>query len=72
MHSVVNTHNLILLKEIPALMITQANVLAYGTVFRVAGILLGIGGISALFVRESKRDFAPGEKAQNEHVMIEM
>lgn len=72
LHSVVNTVDPILLKQIPVLMITKANVLAYTTVFHVAGVLLAIGGISALFVRESKRDFAPGKDVDREHVMIEM
>lgn len=57
-HTVINTVDPALLAQIPALMITKANVLAYSTVFQVAGVILAIGGISALFVRESKRDFA--------------
>ena len=54
-HSVVNTVNPALLVQIPALMIVKANVLAYSTVFRVAGAIMLVGGISALFVRENKR-----------------
>ncbi len=72
LHSVVNTLDPILLKQIPLLMITKANVLAYTTVFQVAGVLLAMGGISALFVKESKRDFAPGEDADREHVVVEI
>ena len=53
-------------------MITKANVLAYTTVFHVAGVLLALGGISALFVKESKREFAPGEEIEKEHTMIEI
>lgn len=40
------------------LMTIKANILAYQTVFQVAAIFVGLGGISALFVKESKRDFA--------------
>lgn len=57
-YSVINTMNPALLAQIPVLMIIKAQVLSYSTVFQVAGIILAIGGISALFVRESKRDFA--------------
>ncbi len=71
-HSIINTLDPVLLRQIPALMITKANVMAYSTVFQAAGILLAIGGISALFVNESKRDFAPGESVDQEHVMIEI
>ena len=39
-------------------MAVKANVLAYATVFHVAGILMALGGIFAFFVKESKRDFS--------------
>jgi EmrB/QacA subfamily drug resistance transporter len=71
-HSIINTADPTLLKIIPALMITKANILAYSTVFHTAGIILAVGGISALFVRESKRDFESKEELAKEHVMIEM
>ncbi|HEV2339884.1 MAG TPA: DHA2 family efflux MFS transporter permease subunit [Patescibacteria group bacterium] len=45
------------LQMVYGLMITKANVAAYGTVFKVASGIIALGGISALFVRESKRDF---------------
>lgn len=63
----VNPHNSQLML---GLMATQANVLAYATVFHVAGIMMAIGGLSALFVRESKRDFAQGQEGHT--AMIEM
>ena len=47
--------------QIPALMVTKASVLAYSTVFRAAGAIMVIGAISALFVRESRKDFATAE-----------
>lgn len=69
-HSVANTTNPTLLTQIPILMITKANVLAYSTVFRVAGLILAMGGISALFVRESKRDFATAEDLKSHPVEL--
>jgi len=35
-------------------MVTKANVVAYGTVFKVASVLVALGGISALFVQDIK------------------
>ena len=60
-HSVINVINPTLLMQIPALMVTKASVLAYSTVFRAAGAIMVIGAISALFVRESRKDFATAE-----------
>jgi len=60
-HSVINTFNPTLLAQIPSLMITKANVLAYSIVFRSAGAIMLIGSISALLVRESRKDFATAE-----------
>lgn len=71
-HSIINTVDPTILKQIPALMVTQANVLAYSTVFHVAGIILAIGSVSALFVRENKQDFTPGKDVDREHVMVEI
>ncbi|MFI5265453.1 MAG: DHA2 family efflux MFS transporter permease subunit [Candidatus Levyibacteriota bacterium] len=68
-HSVVNSHDPNVIRTALTLMATKANVLAYSTVFKVAGILLAVGGISALFVRESKRDFAGEETG---HAMVEI
>jgi DHA2 family multidrug resistance protein len=56
-HSIINTTSPQLLQTIPSLMIIKANILAFGNVFRVAAIFMAVGGISALFVKESKRDF---------------
>lgn len=69
-HSIVNTTNPVLLQQVPGLMIIYANVLAYSVVFRVAGLFIGLGGITALFIKENKRDFAQGEV--KEPVMVEM
>ena len=71
-HSIINTANPVLLQEAFGLMAIKANVLAYSTVFHTAGIFMAFGGIAALFVRETKREYAPGEKPKHEHVMVEM
>lgn len=68
LHSLINTTNPALLQQAAALMISKANVDAYSVVFKTAGFLLALGGISALFVKESKRDFV----GEQEHVMVEM
>lgn len=56
-HSMVNTTDPALLKLISGLMVTKANVLAYGTVFRTSAVMVALGAISALFLRETKHDF---------------
>lgn len=56
-HSVINTVNPRLIQEAMALMATKADVVAYTVVFKTAALFMLIGGISALFVKESKRDF---------------
>ncbi len=60
-HSVINIHSTILFQQIAALMGIKANIISFGDVFRAATVLTFIGGISALFVKESKRDFASKE-----------
>ncbi len=60
-HSMVNSSNPVIIQAAMGLMALKANVLAYSTVFKVAGTLLALGGVSALFVKESKKDFS-GEK----------
>lgn len=60
-NSVIHTQDPQLLKIIPGLMVTKANVVAFSTVFKTAAIVVFFGGISALFVKESRRDFAPGK-----------
>lgn len=69
-HSIVNTQDPQMLQKAAGLMVTKANILAFSTVFRVAGVMLALGAISALFIKESKRDFAAG--VDKEHAMIEM
>jgi EmrB/QacA subfamily drug resistance transporter len=69
-HSVVNSQDPQIIKQAAGLMVTKANILAFSTVFRVAGIMLGLGAVSALFIKESKQDFAAG--IDKEHAMIEM
>ena len=56
-HSVINTVNPGLIQEAMALMATKAEVVAYTIVFKTAAVFMLLGGISALFVKESKRDF---------------
>lgn len=56
-HSVINTTNHTLLGTIYALISVKANILAYGVVFKTSAIIVALGGIAALFVKESKRDF---------------
>jgi len=53
-HSVINTHDPNILKIIPGLMVTKANVSAYGIVFRWAAVFVVFGGIASLFLKEVK------------------
>lgn len=69
-YSLINTQDPQILAKAAGLMVTKANILAFSTVFRVAGIMLAIGAVSALFIKESKRDFASG--IDKEHAMIEL
>lgn len=55
-YSVINTTDLALLSQIPLLMVTKANVLAFSVVFTIAGGIMMTGALSALFVRENKRN----------------
>lgn len=64
-HSVINSINPQTIQEARTLMIIKANILAYGTVFQVTAFLLALGGLSALFVKESVSDF----KGKNESIM---
>lgn len=64
-YSLINTTNPSLIQEIYALMITKANIASYATVFHWAVFFMVIGGIAALFVKESKRDFAEGEEIES-------
>lgn len=47
------------------LLVVKANVLAFGTVFSSAFWFLLIGAFLALFVKESKQDFASGKKTEH-------
>ena len=69
-HSIINTYDPTILAQIPALMITRANVLAYSTVFHVAGAIMAFGGFSALFVKESKRDFATAKDLEDTSIEL--
>lgn len=66
-HTVVNTQNTNLLSMVYALASTKANILSFSTVFKSAGVFMIVGAISALFVKENKRDFA--SKPDASHVM---
>ncbi len=68
-HSVVNTHDPVILKVIPGLMITKANILAFSVVFKYSMTFMLIGAISALFVKESKRNFQTKPKTVQETVI---
>ena len=63
-HSVINSTNPAVGGQYLGLLATKANVLAFKTVFHASGIIMAIGAVTALFVRESKRDFAAGEIEQ--------
>ena len=69
-YSVLHTTDPNTLREVFGLMSMKANVLAFGTVFRTAGIFMALGSVAALFVRESKRDFMPGKEM--EPAMVEI
>ncbi len=56
-YSIVNTQNQNIVQQIVPLMITKANILAFSSVFQAATILLLIGAVTALFIKESKKDF---------------
>ncbi|HSD98260.1 MAG TPA: DHA2 family efflux MFS transporter permease subunit [Patescibacteria group bacterium] len=56
-HSIVNTTNPQILGTVYALMNVKANILAFTVVFKSAAIIMAIGAVSALFVKETKRDF---------------
>src|SRR6185437_10624271 len=51
---VINTTNPDMLKIIPGLMITKANIMAYGSVFKWASLFVVGGGIATLFLPEMK------------------
>jgi EmrB/QacA subfamily drug resistance transporter len=56
-YSIVNTADPNMVSQIYALMVVKANILSFATVFRWTAVFMIIGGISAMFVKESKKDF---------------
>lgn len=53
-YSVINTQDPSLLKIIPSLMVSRANILSYGMVFKWAAAFVLLGGIVCLFLKEIK------------------
>jgi len=51
-YSIINTTDPLMLRTIPALMISKANIAAYGSVFRWASLIVFFGGISAFFLKD--------------------
>jgi len=58
-YSIIHTVNPVLIKTAFSLLIVKANILAYVLVFKIAAIIMALGALAALFVRESKKDFMP-------------
>lgn len=67
-YTTINTISPNVIQEVYALMVTQANVDAYQTVFYWATVFMVLGGIAALFVKESRKDYVGRE----EHQIIEI
>lgn len=61
-YSVVNTRSPLVLGQVISLIGLKANILSFSSVFQYAILFLFIGGISALFVKENKRDFVSKEE----------
>jgi len=55
--TVVNDQSPAILGQVVTLIGLKANILSFAAVFKIAILFLIIGGIAALFVKESKRDF---------------
>ena len=53
-HSIVNTTDPNMIGQIYGLMVTQANILSFATVFRCTIFFMILGAISALFIKENK------------------
>jgi EmrB/QacA subfamily drug resistance transporter len=68
--SVINTLNPTVVQQYMSLMVIRANVASYSNVFLWASFFMVIGAASALFVKENKRDFAPGEEVTNHPIEI--
>ncbi len=56
-HTIINAHSQAIYGEVVALMAVKANILSFATVFKTAVAFMFVGSLSALFVKESKRDF---------------
>lgn len=61
-NSIINTTNPQMLKMIPGLMITKADIMAYGTVFKWAAFFVVGGGLATLFLPELKQSKAPAQQ----------
>lgn len=60
-YSIINTHDPTILQTIPQLMISKANISAYGGVFAWAAVIVALGGISAFFLKDPPKH---GHKAE--------
>lgn len=65
-HTIINSLSPSVFQIVSGLMIVKANVIAYQQIFRIAAVLLLIGGFTALFVREDPKMFEhKGKKREN-------
>lgn len=69
-NSVIHTQDPNILKMVFGLMATKASILAFATVFRWSIVFMLLGAVSALFVKESKKDFEEGKS--EEKISIEL
>jgi EmrB/QacA subfamily drug resistance transporter len=67
-YSLINTSDAALLSQIPYLIATKANVLAYSVVFQVAGIIMMIGAFSALFVKSNRMNIMASKNTEKHPV----
>lgn len=56
-HTVINSQSRSIFVEVAALMATKANIISFSVVFESAVVFMIVGAISALLVKENKRDF---------------
>ncbi|MCL4367292.1 DHA2 family efflux MFS transporter permease subunit [Patescibacteria group bacterium] len=70
-YSVINTTNPNIIQEVYLLIAAKANVMAFADVFHASMILLFVGAISALFVKESKQEFIHSRSSQSSAALIE-
>lgn len=69
-HTVIHNQSPQIMGMVSGLILVKANVLAYQVVFKVASLLVFLGGVSALFVKESKRDFVSEKETERQIVEI--